>query len=1520
MRNNCRVVAVLCALLLMASSLRADEPLPAARVKLEYPSAWTLTDRDQGNPEPHLVMLQYEKPSITVMFYANDVKRPATAEELKNWGRVRAESFVRESKQSTNPTIIQATMGGRTLDMARLVEGKTTLFWAFFVANGIPNCIAMSVEGTNWTTPPKQVVDLLQKMSWPEPGNFTAAVALPTPVPVPAPSPVSAPAPAPSPAAAGAATTLDAGGLKLTVPAAWKRAAGDVENQADCTVLVYDAQGGNPLSVIALDRKPTPDVGGAFTPALFGQTALDAVQAKYPDSAKVQCGIGPQVFAAIRLPLGDSTIFVLPYVSNNQGRKITIRVQAKVEQLPDHITQVLASAQGLTSPLLRLAAQVPAPPAAQALATPSPLPNSSVPVFQYDLEMPQDLLDLRQQATADLPPVTLAPRQPMEAFTGGRPGGEVLATKALMRTMIGPMTAAEEVNFNKKWGPYYQHPTAKGRAHLKKLNPLLLDTIQYHQLIMMATQEYDAAVEEARIANLAGDEDGYREAALIAQMQSQSIKSASDRLAQIAKEAEAIGELPAADKLEEEAKDTATIALAALSTLAQKYPAGGKDDANTRFGTIVGSWTQTEVVIIPHELSELPGQSKNALLKIEDGKAHLQDQDRLQNFIYSWKSPPKTMTCYSDSKGGAGVVTNGWMVQPKIEDAGCKFVKWWDGFHPQEASLSWDDGTVDVGKRPGRERGNSGEIYAIGTEAVKVEFFEDTTKKPQITISPHSTISPQSVLPPDQAYSAPGVNAAQWIPSNNENRAADHRWVFVVHCIPGTVYYVYDWVPGAAGAVAKPADFSDEITTQLSNIASAERARTGFEQELANTADAETARQLRFNILHCDQNIHDARELIESIKTGTVVHTRGPWEEHATAVAARTSFDLAEEFRRTHALQASAARILTVLRKHDPVNALEAQRAIFKKFGSGIYTPEGRAAALESLNHLHRLVQNQLGVEMDELRGRQDAANEELRIAGRNLGYVESVRDNAGRALFVASLFTPVGPGMLIQISYQGTCTGIEEGPLAGIKAAAKEAAMGAAIVGGMKLTGAAYNLLLAEEAQTVWSKGFSQYLAAKEKEAAIYSLTGQTVGEYEAMLAQLKGTASKIAGQAGSGAAGEVLTIQQRIAAARQAEVLKKLARPKTAWEQALQQAALGQEETWNLALANQAKKRLAAFQQAKTSGVVGDELQKLGQELNDAVAAVNGSSLSKRILKRELVAAEQAVKDAGRTLVRARKTGQSVAEAQALYNQAKQEYALVETFHSEFDARLHDMYDRVRRQVFNEAEKDGIKVMTNLEKKTLQSVDSSVMQEWRNASSKGINADGDYGPKAQFENGFVQNGTPMTAEGAMENFQGKYNTAYKKVFGRTAEASDQCITTSAHSEAFPLEWLKKSSVKTASPESCRKAGQAMYNKVVNALSSTDTPIVRFQKACASLAKDLKTKALERLKTTSPGPGLTQAQIDSARTYWTEVQHAMDNFAAGKANSIETSNLLRELGGTSNVAEFAAGVQKLMNQVAGVP
>lgn len=600
------------------------------------------------------------------------------------------------------------------------------------------------------------------------------------------------------------------------------------------------------------------------------------------------------------------------------------------------------------------------------------------------------------------------------------------------------------------------------------------------------------------------------------------------------------------------------------------------------------------------------------------------------------------------------------------------------------------------------------------------------------------------------------------------------------------------------------------------NIIAAQKSANAIRREIAAEKDPERLKELRFQALHMDQNVHDSKDLIESIRTGTIVHTRGPWDEHAAATLAETSRKLREDFQRASQMQASYVRMMNILKKYNPAEADKFQKSMSSNVIKGIFDEGGFTKAQQALDVLYTSTKGASQNEMKKLEAQQVKAQEYQAMVERHLGYVETLKSGCDKAIFVGTIFTGLAPGLALSMAYEGINTGIEKGPKEAMVGMAKQGAMMLAMAGAMK---------------------------------------------------------------AGSWTIGKLLNPKVV-----QSEV--------NTFKNLLESNKYQQEMEWNRALVNQVKEKVAAFEKCKATG--GKNYLEVRKALDEAVTAANGSSMAKRIMKNELTVLENQIKSG----------------ATRDYGKLKE----CANYQKVFDTRLQkSIYPRADAEMISKLKNQGY------------NVEKSWFQEYRNACSRGVNADRDLGLLANFESKVTRNGQPVSMSQFMDEAQKAYDAGYKAVTGRSAKISNHSITTSAHNESFPLSWLQKKVEgpfttldPPVTPKDFEKAGKAIYNKVQNALAGPDPDFVKMKNACASLSKDLKSKVLDRLKNPPLQTGVSPASRQLAQKHWEKVQKVMEDFASDKADPLTTMKKLQELTGSTSISYAAKEVQKLLSKIGG--
>lgn len=597
------------------------------------------------------------------------------------------------------------------------------------------------------------------------------------------------------------------------------------------------------------------------------------------------------------------------------------------------------------------------------------------------------------------------------------------------------------------------------------------------------------------------------------------------------------------------------------------------------------------------------------------------------------------------------------------------------------------------------------------------------------------------------------------------------------------------------------------------NIRAAQKSMAAFRAEWQSEQDPGRREELRLQVIHMAQNIHDSQDLIESIRTGSIVKTRGPWDEHSACVLAEMSARMREEHARAAHLQASYAKILAVLQKHDPVEARKWRDQMGENVIKGVFEPGGFLKAKNKLDQLHRITKGVTLEEQSRLYTDKERADAFAAMTDRHLRYLENLKSGCDKAIMVGTFFTGAGAGMILSMAYEGVTTSIEKNPKEALKNMAKQLAIMGAMRGGMALG--------------KW--GIGKLLNPKIPPSRINH------------------------------------------------------------WKDALEKARYDQEMAWNKGLVRNFKEKALAFEKAKAAG--GKNYLQARMALDDAINAANSSTLSKRLLKNEILTLQNQIKS-------------GVTRDYSSLREALRHQNL-------FDRRLQNhILPRVDQQMVNQLKRQGY------------NVEGKWFQEFRNASSFGYNMDRDLGLIPEAERLIRFNGKSVNHRKFLQDAQKAYNDAYHKVTGRSASLADQTVTTSGHNEAFPTTWLQNKMQELYphldDPREFQKAGGAIFNKVSNALKGSDPAFVKMKNAAASLSKDLKTKVIGRLQSPPSYSNLSPEASRKAAEHWSKVQKALEDFATDQSDPFTTMKKLQQLTGNSSISQSAAEVKKLMNALSG--
>lgn len=621
------------------------------------------------------------------------------------------------------------------------------------------------------------------------------------------------------------------------------------------------------------------------------------------------------------------------------------------------------------------------------------------------------------------------PEALLDALGGGRPEGDVIALKALLRQAGGPLDEAEDLALNRDWEPYARTTSEKSRQAVRRQSALLAQAILWQQMLLQSAWEFEYTQANMEVAETIDNDE---EAALlerIALVQRQVAEQARIELESVSTLAETALPIPSLAELraeeEELAKALAEAVEPAEPVEAAREVQGGKVLVGylKHDGTHVVEPTYTDfdlnVLKIPIEalgVVEVDGKSLS-YYKLD---RPVVGRETTVRYTFSWEAPEMIPVYAEKLFPGEDGVPRKWF---SAEGEGFFNARLADG-----GSASSDGSSVTVVVMHGK-----------GSSAAVSNF-------PEMWF-PHPVLSTD-----------PAKNAVQ--ERFEVNISEQHQPRYLYFCFSSywqswMVYERYRWEPHdfASGAPPVRADQAwddakefNPLAEHQANIAANEKMLERIRREMASERDLDRHQELRFQTLHLEQNIHDSRDLIESIRTGEIVKTRGPWDEHAAVVLARTSQQIADEAARAQELQASYVRAAKVLEEYDPELAKHFFDVMGENMIANVYRPGGMEHAKAFYEELHSHAMRHARDRQAKLEGWQERSFEHAARATKNLERLETLKKGCDTAIFVGSLATG-GLGVALGMAYEGATTTIEKGPQAAVK---NMAVQGSLMLGGM--------------------------------------------------------------------------------------------------------------------------------------------------------------------------------------------------------------------------------------------------------------------------------------------------------------------------------------------------------------------------------------------------------------------------------------------------------------------------------------
>jgi len=616
-------------------------------------------------------------------------------------------------------------------------------------------------------------------------------------------------------------------------------------------------------------------------------------------------------------------------------------------------------------------------------------------------------------------------------------GDAAVATEG-MEILMGGESPEVRKRVQSKWAGHFFYPSEATRNDLAAIRPLLVEAVNLKAAIAASSAAFDAAWAEAMSAAAIGSENGARAALALAAQHKVELDAQQSRLVALAHQAKAQGE--PADPLTEQKKLRAEyrrhLAAAFITAgakpalpvakkvwgyklIKQEYPArecefrgkpafadsgeylargteGSFRDTQKGFGGEPSSYTlkwRVPSVILPETPAEFWIQ----------GQVTGQGAGTLGSIRYSlWTDPnPCKARTYL-----AGVrIYNG-----DTSQSGPNYPE--DQFRTRFPDLN----------RVAAELKQKGETrFAVVVRNQHLMAAQ---------VNSHNGVDPDKGTPAGN----PLEEMVSTYSLQGDRNIPQFLIVQVVfdNEIEQVASYVYQWSDNCdpeTGPVLAPEDtITDKQKRQRvaeieANIKIIRNTMIADQQELARETDPTRRAAYEFRILHAQSDILAEEDLKNSILTGTLVHTRSPFDDHARSQFVenmRISQQRLEQFQRAHASLQRLAAILPEV-EVDGARAF-IQRQLTAADMANLNLPKAREIAQALLNKVQGYQQ------LEQARSEEDAAR-----AGLYLEMAQNIKAAADGGMMACSL----RGGALLNAAYQGAAGTLEGGWVDGMTRAA---------------------------------------------------------------------------------------------------------------------------------------------------------------------------------------------------------------------------------------------------------------------------------------------------------------------------------------------------------------------------------------------------------------------------------------------------------------------------------------------------
>lgn len=525
--------------------------------------------------------------------------------------------------------------------------------------------------------------------------------------------------------------------------------------------------------------------------------------------------------------------------------RITLETAGVVKQMPPAAMAVLDTLRWMNSksirkyegshPIEKAISKLPkrAPVESDVLWTPAP-PGYTLPGGAGDLTMPES--------------------RPRSAKTPAQYSAAASMAMGGIRELAGPMTPEQERRFAKKWSGFLQEPSPEAANSLDKLIPLVEETLAVRETASNAAAAFDRAWADAVAAAVVEDEDAAATALAAAYQSQQLLQAAQGRLNRILVKAEQNGNPP---NLPEARAAERAKALGSAKPPAAPAPVTQKAPAASTAKELAGVWINDKIT---HGIFPLRDGSYGEIecLAPEMGCS-----------VMKWTLQQTAPGVYKPSQEDFTIQVNGaslqWRLTKDWPAYKGEFTKA-DLFNPP---LPYNPATVEAMRKSDAERQRKGASMAAapddeGAWPCAAANFNCMAEMNSVRKYTAMYVARMIVNPPVSLEAAERYATV---------KMADPTPAQVAAALGGAATPTPAQAPAALPPMSEK-ERRDAIAEHNTWIQAMEKNLAKDRADLARAKTAQEKDLLQWRVINAEANIQAERDLVQSLETGSYVHTR----------------------------------------------------------------------------------------------------------------------------------------------------------------------------------------------------------------------------------------------------------------------------------------------------------------------------------------------------------------------------------------------------------------------------------------------------------------------------------------------------------------------------------------------------------------------------------------------------------------------------------------------------------------------